>query len=191
MVKLIVAYNNNYAIAENGRIPWFISDDFKHFKRATKFCSIIMGHATWKTLPKQPLPGRLNIVLTRDDVKKAIGEFEGEGVYFTNDLSMAFRHALMINPNRDIVIIGGEQIYNLALEGNYVEKVIASEVDNDAVGDRFFPNLYDCGWQRDVVGEHDKFKVVEFTPPTPPVQIQMVLAESIDESPDSCCDSSE
>ncbi len=188
MVNLIVAYNKNFAIAENGKIPWYISEDFKHFKRTTKFHSIIMGRKTFDSLPKKPLPGRLNIVLTRDP-GPASEKFEG--VYFTDDLGMAFRHALMINPNRDIFIIGGEQIYNLALDGNYIEKVIASEVDDDTPGDRFFPDLSYLGWGSKEVQEHEGFKIVEFISPHPPSQIQMVSAESIGEPPVQCCDSSE
>ena len=178
MINLIVAYNNNYAIAQNGKIPWYVSEDFKHFKRTTEFHSIIMGRKTWETLPKQPLPSRLNIVLTRDP-DSASEKFPE--VYFTDDLSMAFRRALLINPDQDIFIIGGEQIYNVALRSNVVEKVIASEIDEDTSGDQFFPNLYDLGWQGEVTEEYDQFKVVEFTPPRPPRQIQMVSAESIGE----------
>ena len=188
MIKLIVAYNNNYAIAENGTIPWYSSEDFKHFKRTTMGCSIIMGYTTWKTLPKQPLPGRLNLVLTRNP-GPASAEFPG--IYFANDLSVLFRRALMMNPGQDIVIIGGEQIYNLALEGNHVEKVIASEIDDDATGDKFFPNLYDRGWKAETIQDYDGFKVVEFTPPFPPGKIQMVSVTSTDEPPDVCCDPSE
>lgn len=175
MIKLIVAYNDNYAIAKEGQIPWHVSEDFKHFKETTMGHSIIMGRKTFESLPKKPLPGRLNLVITRDP--GPLSE-KYEDVYFTDDLSMAFRRALMVNPDRDIFIIGGEQIYYMALEGRYVEKVIASEIYDTSFGDKFFPDLYDQKWKWKRVKEHDEFEVIEFTPPYQPTQIHMVSAES-------------
>ena len=69
---LIVARARNGAIGRDGDLPWRLSDDLKHFKRTTKGCPIIMGRKTWESLPKRPLPGRDNIVLSRDGHYAAI-----------------------------------------------------------------------------------------------------------------------
>ena len=169
------------AIAEKGEIPWCLPEDFKHFKKTTMGGTIVMGRKTFESLPKKPLPGRFNIVITRTPAKTAEG-FGGQDVYFTNTLSMAFWKALTQNPGQDIFIIGGSEVYNMALDDNYVDKVIASEVHiNDVVGDRFFPNLYERNWDAKIIKNYDEFTVMELTPPNPPRQIQMVSAASIDE----------
>src|SRR5271163_5283693 len=71
IVTLVVAIADNGVIGDHGKIPWRISDDMKHFKAVTLGNPCIMGRKTWNSLPKKPLPGRTNIVLTRDSAFSA------------------------------------------------------------------------------------------------------------------------
>ena len=70
---LIVARARNGVIGKDNDLPWHLSDDLKHFKATTKGCPVIMGRKTWESLPRRPLPGRDNIVLSRDGQSAAPG----------------------------------------------------------------------------------------------------------------------
>ena len=163
---LVVAYNKNFAIAEDGEIPWYIPEDFKHFKETTDGGTVIMGRVTYDSLPDKfkPLPNRKNIVITRNPVAFMQTISEGSQVGATQYLETAKRLSEITGEVDKTFVIGGSQIYDLAFECGYVTKVIASEVENDAKGDRFFPDLRSQGWKSTIVKQFDQFKVVEFTP---------------------------
>ena len=72
-VTLILAAAENGVIGKDGAIPWHISDDLKRFKALTMDKTIVMGRKTWDSLPRKPLPGRRNIVVTRDEHWRAEG----------------------------------------------------------------------------------------------------------------------
>ncbi len=152
----IVAYNKNFVIAKDNQIPWRISEDFKHFKETTLGCSLIMGRKTYDSLPKKPLPNRLNIVLTRSMVV-------AENVLLAKSLSEALQIANQYNPDKEVFVIGGQQIYDLAFEQCMIDKVIASEINDDQTGDKFFPNLKEMGWNKKLLKTYDNFSVYEFT----------------------------
>lgn len=158
MATAIVAYNKNFAIAEGGQIPWRLPEDFKHFKETTLGGSIIMGRKTYDSLPKRPLPGRLNVVVSR------VFNEPVPGVIYANNLNQAFQQANAENPGQPVFIIGGEQIYNLAFEQGVIDKVIASVVDDDHKGDQFFPDLSQSGWSKKLIRECEGFDILEFTP---------------------------
>lgn len=73
MISIIVAIAENYAIGKDNRLLWHISEDLKRFKRLTTGNTIIMGRKTWLSLPKRPLPNRLNVVLTKNPKKCSEG----------------------------------------------------------------------------------------------------------------------
>ena len=100
-ITLILAAADNGVIGKDGAIPWHISDDLKRFKALTLGKTIVMGRKTWDSLPKKPLPGRRNIVVTRDEHWRA----EGAEV-------MSLEKALALP---DIFVIGGAEIYRGAL----------------------------------------------------------------------------
>src|SRR6201986_4150934 len=100
-VTLVLAAADNGRIGKDGGIPWHISDDLKRFKALTMDKTIVMGRKTWDSLPKKPLPGRRNIVVTRDEHWKADGAE-----------SMSLNQALALP---DVFVIGGAEIYRLAL----------------------------------------------------------------------------
>jgi len=133
MIYLIVATDPNGVIGKGNTIPWHLPEDLKLFKSRTIGSSIIMGRNTWDSLPKKPLPGRRNYVLSR---KVESLMFEMDNISWCNSLEVAIRDAS--KHTKDVFIIGGEQVYNLALEKNVVDRIILSKVNKSYDGDRYF-----------------------------------------------------
>jgi dihydrofolate reductase len=133
MIIGIVAVDRNGAIGKGGKLPWHYSADMKFFKETTIGNACVMGHNTWLTL-KNPLPNRLNIVLSR----KADIEPQ-ESVMVLRDVESVLSTAK--NLKCDLFVIGGEQVYQSFLP--YIEKWIVTEVPlriEDA--DTFVPENY-------------------------------------------------
>ncbi len=133
-LKLIVAYAKNRTIGRDNTLPWKLPGDLAHFKRTTLGCPIIMGRKTWDSLGR-PLPGRKNIVITRD-VSRAIA-----GVDFVTSLSKALE---LVSDTEKVFVIGGAQIYQQALP--LADSIIATEVQADIEGDAFFAPLDPTLW---------------------------------------------
>ena len=133
-LSLIVAYSRNRVIGKDNQLPWRLPSDLAHFKRHTMGCPIIMGRKTWESLGR-PLPGRLNIVVSR----QGSGDFSGA----THVTSMA--QALgQVKDAPNAFLIGGAQLYQQALDE--VDCIIATEIDADIDGDAFFPVLDKTQW---------------------------------------------
>ncbi len=125
-VALVVALADNGVIGDAGKIPWRISDDLKHFKAVTMSKPCIMGRKTWESLPKKPLPGRINIVVTRTP------SFVAPGAAVVHSLDEAFARAE--NERADeIVVIGGADIYAAALAR--ATRIYLTEIHRDFAGD--------------------------------------------------------
>jgi dihydrofolate reductase len=135
-LTLIVAYARNRVIGRGGDIPWKIKGEQAHFKRVTDGHPIVMGRKTWESLPKKPLPGRRNLVVSRDAVLRVHG---AEVFASLNAALTACAGAA------EIFVIGGAQIYALALPR--ADRVIATEIDLDVEGDAFFPPLPPGEWR--------------------------------------------
>lgn len=134
-LSLIVAYSKNRTIGRNNALPWKLKEDLAHFKRTTFGHPIIMGRKTWESLGR-PLPGRLNIVITR-----TLG-YHASGAEVVNSLEAALAVAA---PAAEAFVIGGEEIYRLSLA--QADEVIATEIDADVDGDAFFPALDARQWR--------------------------------------------
>jgi dihydrofolate reductase len=133
MIIGIVAVDRNGAIGKGGKLPWHYSADMKFFKETTIGNAAVMGHNTWLTL-KNPLPNRLNIVLSR----KADIEPQ-ESVVVLRDVESVLSTAK--NLKCDLFVIGGEQVYRSFLP--YIEKWIVTEVPLTVEGpDTFVPESY-------------------------------------------------
>ena len=140
-ICLIVARGRNGVIGSAGDLPWRLSSDLKHFKATTSGKPIIMGRKTWDSLPRRPLPGRLNIVVTRQ------AEFLAEGAQVAGDLVAAFDIALAqarTHSVDEVFVIGGAQIYAAALAR--ADRLYVTEVDAEPAGDAVFPALVDAAW---------------------------------------------
>jgi dihydrofolate reductase len=129
-LSLIAAVARNGAIGKAGGLIWHEPEDQKHFRRVTMGCPVIMGRKTWDSLPVRfrPLPGRRNVVITRD------AEWRAEGADAVNSLDAAL--ALLAGAPKAFVI-GGAEVYALALP--HTTELVLTEIDAELDGDTFFP----------------------------------------------------
>ncbi len=129
-ITLIAALDENNVIGNQGRIPWHIPDDFKHFKQTTENHTVIMGRKTHESIGKV-LPNRLNIVLTRNK-----GYQPKEPALACATLQQALRLAVKRNEDK-VFIVGGAQVYAEAMP--YAHQMILSHINGVHKGDAFFP----------------------------------------------------
>lgn len=134
-LTLIVAYAQQRVMGRNNTIPWHIAGEQAHFKRVTLGHPIVMGRKTWESLPRRPLPGRLNVVITRHT------DYSASGAQVAHSLEAALA---LCGDVEEIFVIGGAEIYALALP--HATHVIATEIDADIEGDTYFPVL-DAHWR--------------------------------------------
>lgn len=131
-LNLIYARAANGVIGYHNALPWQLPEDLAHFKRHTLGCPVIMGRKTWDSLPPRfrPLPGRSNIVLTRDSGWNAAGARRAD--------SLPAALALCADA-ADAWVIGGAQVYAQALA--LAQRVLVTEIDQAFEGDAFAPAL--------------------------------------------------
>ena len=134
-LTLIVAYSDNRAIGRDNALPWRLPGDLAHFKRSTLGHPIILGRKTWDSLGR-PLPGRANIVVSRNP------DFAPEGAIVVASLEAA---AQACGDVAEAFVIGGAQIYAQALP--LARRVLATEVHAQVEGDAFFPLLPAFQWK--------------------------------------------
>jgi dihydrofolate reductase len=140
-ISLVLAMATNGAIGLNGAMPWRIPEDMKHFKAVTMGKPIVMGRKTWDSFPKKPLPGRANIVITRD------ANWRGDGAVVAHSLDEALAEA---GEADEIAVIGGAEIYKLALPR--ADLVHLTQVHRDFAGDTHMP-LFDAAHWRETARE--------------------------------------
>ncbi len=140
-LSLIVAMAENRMIGQDGAMPWHISADLKYFKQVTMGAPVIMGRKTFQSVGRA-LPGRTNIVVTRDR------HFDADGVEIVHDLDQAIRKAealCLIEGRDEVFIIGGAQIYELAL--GKANRIYLTQIHATPPGDTSFPDLDPQQWQ--------------------------------------------
>ena len=133
--QIVVAYARNRVIGRDNDLPWRLPGDLKHFKRVTMGSPIIMGRKTWESLGR-PLPGRLNVVISRN------AHYQADGAIVCRSLEEAIR-ACGDAPRA--CIIGGEQLFRDALP--QIDEIIATEVHAEIEGDTYFPPLNANDWE--------------------------------------------
>jgi dihydrofolate reductase len=143
VVALIVAVAENGVIGRDGKLPWRIPEDMKWFRERTAGRPLIMGRKTWESFPKRPLPGRTNIVITRDVAYKA------EGAVVVTSLAAALEVAAGEEPE-EIMVIGGAEIYRAALP--VTRRIYLTSVHGEIAGDTHFPAIDRADWTETVVG---------------------------------------
>lgn len=134
-IKLVVAYSRNRVIGRDNELPWRLPGDLAHFKRSTMGRPILMGRKTWESLGR-PLPGRPNLVISRDPGYAA----EGARVFASLADALA-----ACRDEATACVIGGAQIFEEALP--LADEIIATEIHADVEGDVFFPDLSAEEWQ--------------------------------------------
>lgn len=136
-LHLIVAHARNGAIGIDGKLPWYLPEDLKHFKRTTLGKPVIMGRKTWESLGR-PLPGRKNIVITRQ------ADYVAEGACVVPTIEAALE---AVKDEPVAFILGGAQIYEQTLPLVKVAHVTVINADYDA--DAYFKPLDDEHWLLD------------------------------------------
>ena len=138
MIAIVAALSRNRVIGRDGDLPWHLPGDLRHFKELTGGGTVVMGRKTYESIPPRfrPLPGRRNIVLTRNG-------FDAPGAEVHHDLDDALQAA------PDCFVIGGGTLYAQALPR--ADRLYLTEVDAELDGDTFFPDI--AGWQATEEGE--------------------------------------
>ena len=135
-VSLIVAVAENGVIGKDNVLIWHLPKDMRFFKETTLGHHVIMGRKNFESIPHKyrPLADRTNIVITRQ------ADYRAEGSTVVNSVEAALDIAIN-NRDTEPFIIGGGQIYKLALEANLVDKIYITKINHHFEGDTFFPKL--------------------------------------------------
>jgi dihydrofolate reductase len=147
----VVAMAADRAIGLNNTMPWHLPGDLKLFKRLTMGHPILMGRKTWQSLGR-PLPGRQNIVLTRDTA------FEAPGATVIHDITDLQEMELQ---SPEVMVIGGAQIYKLMLP--QMSALYVSEVQGEWPADTYFPPFRELFPHREVLENFEGFDSVRYT----------------------------
>ena len=140
--SIIAAMDRNRLIGNNNQLPWHLPADFAHFKAVTMGKPIIMGRKTFESIGK-PLPGRTNIVLTRNP------EIQFEGVVCVSSLQEAID---LVPDAAELMIIGGSTIYAMLLPR--INRMYLTYVEAEFEGDAWFPEFDENQWQQTQVVKH-------------------------------------
>jgi dihydrofolate reductase len=159
-VALVVARARNGVIGRDGALPWRLKSDLALFKSVTLGKPVIMGRRTWESLPRKPLPGRLNLVLSREPGFEPQGAVACES--FGEALGIA-RDQAEEDGAEEVCVIGGAAVFELALAK--ARRVYLTEVEADPQGDTTMPAFDEGDWReirREVhpAGEGDDYPFV-------------------------------
>jgi dihydrofolate reductase len=154
-LSLVVAIAGNGIIGRDGGLPWRLSTDMKRFKAITMGHPVVMGRKTWESFPKSgPLPGRTNIVITRDP------DYRAEGAVVTGSLDAALAIAADSPGGDEICVIGGGEIFSAVM--GRADRLYITHIQADIDGDTRFPPIdpqtwYSVGEETVPAGEKDDF----------------------------------
>lgn len=150
-VALIVAVDNENGIGKNNDLMWHLPDDMCFFKEKTTGHVVVMGRKNWDSIPAKfrPLPNRDNAVLTRNLA------FSESGCKVFNSLEECFSEYSTVS-DKKVFIIGGGEVYKLALESGYVTEMFITHVHKSFGADTFFPAFSIEDWTIETVLTHDK-----------------------------------
>lgn len=135
-VALVWAQARGGVIGRDGGLPWHLPEDLAHFRALTRGATVVMGRATWESLPERfrPLPGRRNVVLSRR------ADFQPTGADVRADLAAALAEAT----DATVWVIGGAQVYAAALAD--ADRLVVTEIDEAVDGDAHAPSI-DPEWE--------------------------------------------
>lgn len=134
-ITLIAAMGKNREIGLQGRMPWHLPAELQHFKQTTMGKAMLMGRKTWQAIGR-PLPGRQNIVISRNP------EFRADGA----DVISTLPEAVAISQSEEIMVIGGGQLYTLALP--LAARMVLTMIDIEPEADTWFPRWLEQEWQQ-------------------------------------------
>lgn len=137
-----IARARNGVIGREGTLPWKLKTDLAHFRAVTMGKPVIMGRKTWESLPRKPLVGRMNIVLSRD------GSFEPRGAVVCDDFAEAVgiaREQAVDDDAPEVCVIGGASLFELALPR--ARRIYLTDVDADVEGDVVLSPIDEGQWR--------------------------------------------
>lgn len=147
---------HNHVTGCKGQLLWHIPDDLKRFKALTLGHPVIMGRKTWESLPEKarPLPGRTNIVVTRDN------SYVAEGAVVVHSFPEAISRARAAEGAEEIFVAGGTEIYQCALP--FVSNLYLTLIDDEKEGDSFFPT-YETEFTKETFREEHEWSGIRYT----------------------------
>ena len=154
MISLILARADNGVIGDQGGLPWRLSEDLRWFKSLTMGKPCVMGRRTWDSLPRKPLPGRANIVVTRDS------SFAATGAAIVSSFDEALARAQIENP-AEIMVIGGAEIFAAALP--LASRIHLTEIHASPQGDTHFPAFDERTWRETARENHTSADGIAFS----------------------------
>jgi dihydrofolate reductase len=143
MISLLVAHDPDRVIGVNNELPWHIPEDLAYFKKMTMGKAMVMGRKTYESIGK-PLPGRLNIIVTRNK------EFTADGIVVVHDLNEAIEKAKEYAD--EVMIIGGSEIFKMTLD--IADRLYITLIQKKYEGDTFFPD-YGNEWK--LISKSDEY----------------------------------
>jgi dihydrofolate reductase len=171
MITLIAAMDEDRLVGRGNELPWRLPEEMEHFRRTTLGSAVVLGRVTWESMTeKHPfLDGRVNFVVTRSPAhwreKLADAGFDPTfGPHFVDTIELAITRAKREFPEyvENVFLLGGRQLYELALRRNLVERMVISHVKGRHIGDVYFPPI-GPEWTGKTVSKHKTFDVVEYT----------------------------
>ena len=154
MLSLIAAVAKNRAIGKDNKLLWHLPEDMRHFRETTRGKAVIMGRKTWESLPDsfRPLPGRHNIVVSRNPAYQAPGA----------TLAASLEEALLKEcKDEETFVIGGEELYRQAMP--VAQKLYLTEINQDFDGDAYFPEVLTREWKEISRNEQQGASGLEFS----------------------------
>lgn len=161
MINLLVATDLGGGIGFRNQIPWHLPEEIRWFKRITLGNVIVMGRNTWQSLPKKPLPGRTNLVLSRNIHEKPYNKC---GPWYFNCLQTALDRAREIVCN-DIFIIGGREVFSYAIQMEVADKIYQTVVKNLYRCDTYFPSelIIEQDWNSIIIQDNDDYYIKQYS----------------------------
>ena len=134
-ISIVVAMGANGVIGRDNQLPWHLPADLRHFKQTTMGKPILMGRKTYESIGR-PLPGRTNIVITRD------AGYTADGCVVVHSIEAAMQ---AVREQEEIMVIGGAEFYRQVLP--YADTIYLTRIHEDFEGDTFFPELTAAEWR--------------------------------------------
>lgn len=150
-ITIIAALDENRIVGNKNKMPWHISEDFKHFKRTTLNHPVIMGRKTYESVGGKPLPGRPHVIVSRTMP-------ESDQIDVTRSLEEAINQAQTYNKN--IFICGGVEIYKQSIPLS--DHMILSHIEGTHEGDAYFPEFDENEWHITKKDVRDGFTIVYY-----------------------------
>jgi dihydrofolate reductase len=159
---LLAAFDDFKLIGNQNKLPWNIPNDLKLFKERTLGNTVIFGRKTYDNLPKKPLKGRNNIIVTSQFLEVPEMLPKNTTIAVVLGVKEAIQYSKYIYPKNNIFICGGASIYKQALEQSLVDYMLISHIPGKYDGDIYFPE-FDHMWDIEIWETYEDFNVEKWT----------------------------